>query len=210
MRILMNCLKIGLACLFLTAGGCTVNSDEQRMSEWLAHPNEFGEPPVEIREIHREVTDWPLEDQKVEIVLYRYRMEGGHVGVGLTGPVTWSFLGDGVLDGLSYDEMKRAFAGWYVSFLAVQQHTGEAQKIEARRREMTSKLKASNENFLEITEFQPVGNLLFYAYREKRGSEEITIATDQERPREYKVGSKFLKLPVLYNYIGSLFFDGHL
>lgn len=41
-------------------------------------------------------------------------------------------------------------------------------------------------------------------------AEEITIAIDQERPRECKAGSKFLKLPVLYNYIGSLFFEGHL
>ncbi len=210
MNIPRNFLKIVLACSFLTAGGCTVSSDEQRMTEWLAHPSEFGEPPVEIQEIHREVTDWPLADRKVEIVLYRYRMEDGHVGIGMTGPVTWSFLGEGVLDGLSYDEMKRAYAGWYVSFLAVQQHTGEEQKFDARRRELSEKLRAANENFIEITEFQPVGNLLFYAYREKRGSEEITIATDQERPREYDAGSKFLKLPVLYNYIGSLFFEGYL
>jgi hypothetical protein len=63
---------------------------------------------------------------------------------------------------------------------------------------------------MEITEFQPVGNLLFYAYREKRGAEEVVIATDEERPREYAAGSKFLKLPVLYNYIGTLFFEGHL
>jgi hypothetical protein len=33
-----------------------MNADEKRMSEWLAHPNEFGEPPAEIKEIHRELT----------------------------------------------------------------------------------------------------------------------------------------------------------
>lgn len=137
-------------------------------------------------------------------------MQDGHVGVGMTGPITWSFMGDGVLDGLSTDEVKRAYAGWYVSFLAVQQHTGESKEIEARRRELSEKLAASNANFLEITEFQPVGNLLFYAYREKRGSAEIVIATDQELPREYAADSKFLKLPILYNYTGSLFFEGRL
>jgi hypothetical protein len=72
-----------------------MNADETRMSEWLAHPMEFGEPPVEMKEIHREMTPWPLEDSNVEIV----------------------FLGDGVLDGLSNEEMKRAFAGC-VSLLA--------------------------------------------------------------------------------------------
>jgi hypothetical protein len=32
----------------------------------------------------------------------------------------------------------------------------------------------------------------------------------EERPREYTADSKYLKLPVLYNYIGSLFFEGQL
>lgn len=187
-----------------------MNADETRMSEWLAHPNEFGEPPLEIHEIHRELTEWPLEDGKVEIVLYRYRMADGYVGVGMTGPITWSFLGEDVLDGLSTDEIKRAYAGWYVSFLAVQQHTGESEQIVARRQELSAQLAASNPNFVEVTEFQPIGNLLFYAYREKRGSAEVVIATDRELPREYPAGSKFLKLPVLYNYNGSLFFEGRL
>jgi hypothetical protein len=202
--------RISASFLLFVAAGCTMNADEKRMSEWLAHPNEFGERPVEINEIHRELTEWPLEDGKVEIVLHRYRMKDGHVGVGMTGPITWTFLGDGVLDGLSTDEMKRAFAGWYVSFLAVQQHTGESEQIEARRRELTAKLKADNPNVMEVTEFQPVGNLLFYAYREKRGSEEVVVATDREFPREYAADSRFLRLPVLYNYIGSLFFEGRL
>lgn len=203
-------ISIMAACLLFNTTGCTMNPDERRMIEWLAHPNEFGEPPAEIQEVHRELTEWPLQDRKVEIVLFRYRMQDGHVGVGMTGPVTWSFLGEGVLDGLTPDEIKRAYAGWYVSFLAVQQHTGESEQIESRRQALSDKLEASNPNFLEITEFQPVGGLLFYAYREKRGSGEVVIATDQELPREYASDSKYLKLPVLYNYIGSLFFEGHL
>jgi hypothetical protein len=210
MHISSRFVSVSAAFLFFVASGCTMNTPEKQMSDWLAHPSEFGEPPVEIKELHRELTQWPLEDGKVEIVLHRYRMKDGHVGIGITGPITWSFLGDGVLDDLSIDEMKRAYAGWYVSFLAVQQHTGESDQIEGRRRELTAKLKASNANFLEITEFQPVGNLLFYAYREKRRSGEVVVATDQEHPREYAAGSKFQKLPVLYNYIGSLFFEGHL
>jgi hypothetical protein len=188
-----------------------MNADETRMSEWLAHPMEFGEPPEEMKEIHREMTPWPLEDSNVEIILYRYRTKDGHVGIGMTSPViTWSFLGDGVLDGLSNEEVKRAFAGWYVSFLAVQQHRAESKEIEARRTELAATLKASNAHFVELTEFQPIGNLLFYAYREQRGSAEIVIATDRELPREYPADSIFLKLPVLYNYIGSLFFEGRL
>ena len=56
-----------------------MNADEKQMSEWLAHPNEFGEPPVEIKEVHRELTEWPLEDRKVQVVLHRYRMKNGHL-----------------------------------------------------------------------------------------------------------------------------------
>src|SRR5687768_7385878 len=113
MSISNAAVSIGAVVLFLAISGCTMNADEKRMSDWISHPSEFGEPPVEIEEIHRELTEWPLENGKVEIVLHRYRMRDGHVGIGMTGPITWSFLGDGVLDGLSMEEIKRAYAGWY-------------------------------------------------------------------------------------------------
>ncbi|HKE95102.1 MAG TPA: hypothetical protein VKB34_12390 [Povalibacter sp.] len=183
---------------------------ETEMSNWLAHPNEFGEGPAEIREIHRELTDWPLEDQKVELVLHRYRMADGFTSIGMTGPITWSFLGDGVLDGLSMDEIKRAYAGWYVSFLAVQQNSAQSQQIEARRQDVLRQLQSGNPAIQDVTEFLPIGQLLFYVYKEKRGDREMVVATDQQFPREYPADSQFLKLPVLYNYIGSLFFEGRL
>lgn len=71
-----------------------MKSSEQEMTRWLAHPMEFGQPPAEIKEIHRERTAWPLFDKPVTLAFHRYRMPDGFSSIGMTGPITWSFLGD--------------------------------------------------------------------------------------------------------------------
>ena len=47
-----------------------MDESEQAMANWLAHPLEFGELPVEINRIHSEITRWPMVDNSnfIEIV----------------------------------------------------------------------------------------------------------------------------------------------
>ncbi len=71
---------------------------EQEMATWLAHPMEFGEPPETMEEIHREKTPWPLFKKQVDLAFHRYRMKDGFSSIGMTGPITWSFIGDDLRD----------------------------------------------------------------------------------------------------------------
>ena len=50
------------------------------------------------------------------------------------------------------------------------------------------------------------GGLVFYAYKIKRGEGEIVVAADRTNRHEYQAGSKYLRLPPLYHFLGSLFF----
>jgi hypothetical protein len=186
-----------------------MNDMEKTMAEWLAHPMEFDQPPIEIAEIHREKSEWPLFDEPVEVAFHRYKMDSGFVGVGMTGPITWSFIGDG-MDGFSPDELKRLYAGWYVAFLTVNSEKYSAKDDEKEQKALAKKLKKDLPDFVELKEYLRVGELIFYAYASERVGAKITTAIYADERLEYEADSKYLRLPPLYYFIGSLFFDGKL
>jgi hypothetical protein len=186
-----------------------MKSSEQEMANWLAHPMEFGEPPEEIEEIHQEKTQWPLFDEKVEIAFHRYRMKDGFSSIGMTGPITWSFVGDD-LSGFTTEELKRLYAGWYIAFLAVNSPNYSREQEEQERQTVEEKLRRKLAGFVGVVDFLSFGELVFYAYKIKRGDEEVIIATDRTNKMEYEAESKYLRLPPLYYFLGSLFFEGKL
>jgi len=186
-----------------------MNRSEQEMSQWLAHPMEFGEPPEEIQEIHREKTHWPLFDEKVELVFHRYRMKDGFTSIGMTGPITWSFVGDD-LSGFSMDELKRLYAGWYIAFAALNSPKHSHERNREKREALAETLKEEQAGFIRVMDYLSFGELVFYAYKVKQNSDELVIATDRENRMEYKAGSKYLRLPPLFYFLGSLFFEGKL
>jgi len=92
-------------CLFWA--GC----DEMlEMVEWLSFPTEFGRPPDEIHLIDRRIWTLPGEDGPELCSLYRYRYDQ-EWDVGLTGPVTFSLIGEG-LDGKPVEEIYAAYGAW--------------------------------------------------------------------------------------------------
>jgi hypothetical protein len=186
-----------------------MKQSEQEMAEWLAHPMEFGETPVEINEIHQEVTPWPLFDEQVSLSFHRYKMKDGFSSIGMTGPITWSFLGD-VLSGFSIEDLKRLYAGWHISFMAINSSGYSIEESKKRQQSTEIKLQKSINGFEKIVEYLSFGELVFYAYKYKREGKDFVVATDGEDKLEYEEGSKYLRLPPLYYFLGSLFFDGKL
>ena len=185
-----------------------MTTSEQAMATWLASPMEFGEAPIDVHEIYREQTDWPLSRGKVELAFYRYTMANGYVGLGMTGPITWSFEGGEAQAGLSFEDLKRIFAGWYIAFRAGDGRNVDPLQIETRKAALLKELQQRNKNIVAMVGYLPVGDRLFYAFKETRGATEVVVATDAVHPRDYPTESPFLKLPVLYHYVGSLFFEG--
>ena len=186
-----------------------MKQSEQEMAKWLAHPMEFGEPPVEINEIHQELTPWPLFDEQVNLSFHRYKMKDGFSSIGMTGPITWSFLGDN-LNGFSMDELKRLYAGWHISFMAVNSRNYSREENHKRQMATEEQLKKKIDGFEKIVEYLSFGELVFYAYKYKREGKDIIVATDRENKLEYEAESKYLRLPPLYYFLGWLFFEGKL
>lgn len=72
------------------------------------------------------------------------------------------------------------------------------------------RLREKLAGFIRMVDYLSFGELVFYAYKIKRGDEEVVIATDRTATIEYEVDSKYLRLPPLYYFLGALFFEGKL
>lgn len=186
-----------------------MKNSEQEMANWIAHPMEFGELPEEIEEIHREKTPWPLLDEEVEIAFHRYRMKDGFSSIGMTGPITWSFLGDD-LSSFTTEELKRLYAGWYIAFAAVNSSNYSKKQNDQERQALEQELREKKGEMTKVIDYLSIGELVFYAYQIKHGDQKMVIATDRTNQKEYETGSKYLRLPPLYYFLGMLFFDGKL
>ena len=84
---------------------------EDRMAQWLAHPNEFGVAPLSVR--HKRTYQGDVMGHgDVEVHLVEYAMPDGRQGRGfVNGSYTWSFLGDGV-NAIDDDNLMLAYCGW--------------------------------------------------------------------------------------------------
>lgn len=80
------------------------------MTEWLAHPSEFGVRPKTVR--HKRTYQASLIHGDAEIHLCEYVMPDGTCGRGfVNGSLTWSFLGEGV-EAIDDDNLLPAYCGW--------------------------------------------------------------------------------------------------
>lgn len=69
------------------------------MSQWLAHPNEFGEPPAELSLVDTREIYWPPTNDRRQVWLFRYKYppdEEGKTdeGLGMVGSVTFALFGE--------------------------------------------------------------------------------------------------------------------
>jgi hypothetical protein len=68
------------------------------MCDWLAHPNEYGEPPDTITLMDTRTIYWPPTQDTREVRLFSFvygksaPREKRRVGVGMVGSMTWSFV----------------------------------------------------------------------------------------------------------------------
>jgi hypothetical protein len=74
------------------------------MSDWLAHPNEFGEPPTEIELLDTREMHWPPTNDIRRLWLFKYKYAGhsedgtDDVGIGMVGSVTFALFGEATVD----------------------------------------------------------------------------------------------------------------
>jgi hypothetical protein len=67
-------------------------------AQWLAHPNELGCPPDEMKVVDHRLLAWPPESAEIPVWIIRYRLRDRHgleadnVDSGMVGSVTWCFF----------------------------------------------------------------------------------------------------------------------
>jgi hypothetical protein len=184
-----------------------MNESEKEMSNWLASPMEFGEHPIQIKEIHREKTVWPLMDGQVDLVFHKYQYKNGYIGIGMTGPITCSFL-EIDISGFEMWELKRLYAGWYIALKAIHSPAYSRKNNNKEKEDLEKRLKKEKPGFIEILDYLSFGKLIFYAYSINQEGKEIVIVTNTKYKSEFEKGSKYLRLPPLYYFLGGLFYDG--
>jgi hypothetical protein len=87
------------------------------MCEWLAHPNEFGRPPHEIRQIDTRELFWPPTNDRRRLWLFRYEYPPRDgktepdVGHGMVGSVTFALSGESTPD-LSAEQIYGLHCAW--------------------------------------------------------------------------------------------------
>ena len=83
------------------------------LADWLGHAAQFGAPPHEVELIDHCRQYWPGFSEPVDcwLFLYTYHFSQGEFsGVGIVGPVTYSFQAD--LEDLPPSDIYAAYAGW--------------------------------------------------------------------------------------------------
>jgi hypothetical protein len=74
------------------------------MCNWLAHPNEFGEPPTDITLYDTRELDWLPTNDRRRVWLFRYTYTGRNddgtdeVGLGMVGSITFALFGETTAD----------------------------------------------------------------------------------------------------------------
>jgi hypothetical protein len=183
----------------------TGKKQEKVMAEWLAHPLEYGEVPSHVEQFYRERTWWPVLDKRTTVYFHRCTFENGEQVIGMTGPATWCFANVDLSD-FTPEELKEIFAGWYVSSLA----SNASDSVTQKGRELVEEKLEGTPGYKGIVEYLGLDPYLFYAYRQTVDGVEYTIATNTVHERQYPPDDKYLRLPVLFHFVGWLFFSGKL
>jgi hypothetical protein len=177
---------------------------ERHMAEWLAHPNEFGRPPTSVR--HRRTYRASLMTHgQVEIDLVDYRMPDGTTGRGfVNGPLTWSFLGEGV-QAISDDDLILAYCGWAWLFPALQAGSVltsfESEGEEAR---FTTQKTSSGIADFRITGRFKIGTSELFEYAGIGNGRRIKGAGNTEDDLSFAEGDANYGLPTIYFLLGRV------
>lgn len=87
------------------------------MCAWLAHPNEFGEPPDRITMMDKRKLYWPPTKDERVVRLYKYEYDKSRhrpekdVGVGMVGSMTFALFGESTPD-MSPEELYGMHCAW--------------------------------------------------------------------------------------------------
>jgi len=175
----------------------------KELADWLAHPSEFGVAPkkVTLKKTYR--VNFPgWGPQKVHLL--EYEMPDGTRGRGFVGPLTWSFLGEGV-DAVGDDRLVLAYAGW--AWLTASLQRGLVQTAFAPgpgRAALLETLQRAGLEDVETTDAYRIGDSEVYEFRAWRDGVAVRGAGSGESSIVFEAGDpEYASLPAVYFYLGA-------
>jgi hypothetical protein len=176
---------------------------EEKMAEWLAHPNEFGVRPSSVR-FKRTYKAKLITYGDVKIHLVEYAMPDGTTGRGFVNAgLTWSFLGPAV-NSIQDDDLFVAYCGWAWLFPPLQ--NGNVQTNFASSGEEARYLARKKEEGLtdiEVTERYKIGTSELTGFRAKRDGSPVQGAGDTNGEVVFASSDPRFTLPSIYFLLGQ-------
>ena len=176
---------------------------EMAMSEWLAHPNEFGESPKSVR-FKRTYKGELVSYGNVEIHLVDYEMPDGTIGRGfVNGNLTWSFLGNDV-NKINDDDLLSAYCGWAWLFPAIQ--AGNIlTDFESQGEESLFLSMKAQEGFenINITDRYKIGTSELFEFTATKQGKSFVGAGDSNGDVAFEEDDPYSSIPAIYFLLGG-------
>ncbi|NVB79731.1 MAG: hypothetical protein HOV81_15150 [Kofleriaceae bacterium] len=193
-----------------SAPAVAASGDEAVLAEvrdWLAHPNEYGQPPERAAIVWRGERDWPFHDKPENVYLVEFAYADGNRGIALAGPVTWTFL-EIDFARFAHEDLVKLYAGWYLQFVMINDPKGqEAQRRKLSDGEIASLLTAQGFTAIDVTDSVQIGDDTYVAALATKDGARVVAAGRAHAVKTYDPTMPQMKLPPLYWYLGSTFYD---
>jgi hypothetical protein len=176
---------------------------EDKMAEWLAHPNEFGVRPESVR-FKKTYKAKLITYGNVEIHLVEYKMPDGTTGRGfVNGGLTWSFLGEEV-NALKDDDLFVAYCGWAWLFPALQGGTVQTDFTSSgEEARYLAKKKQEGLREIEVTARYKIGTSELTEFKALRDGSPVKGAGDSTAEVELAQSDARFNLPSIYFLLGQ-------
>ena len=177
------------------------------MSQWLTHPMEFGQAPASCRVVESFLVEWPFREDQQEVHLVEYTMPDGVTGIGVTGPITWSFL-DIDFSQFTYDELLYLYAGWYICFATINSEDYAPSFSEGEDQQMMFMLATQHSmSNMEITDRVEIGGQTYFEINATGPNGPVKVCGTLDSCSSFEASSKFALLPPLFSYLGFTFYE---
>jgi len=192
----------------------SVNSTSMRqaveeMSVWLQESEEYGTAPQSIQVIASYRAPWPWEPEEQELHLVHFVLPNGREGVGISGPIAWSFS-DRAIDFSQFenDELLRLYAGWYLIFELLEDPDYRPEFPPEDDLEMIQILeKEHGIRQIKIMDRIRIEDQTFFEMTGVDDGKPCRIAGSFEGCFSFYEDDKYYGLPALYYVMGCVFYS---
>ena len=148
--------------------------------------------------------EWPWHAEEVVISLVRFELPDGRWGIGISGPVTWSFSPDEVdFSKFEYEELIRLYAGWYMIFGLLNNEDYNPRFEPKDEKEMVQILEGEFQmTDVKVMDRIKLGEETFYEIEAVEDGVPCRIAGSSDGSFACDENDKFYCFPALYVFLG--------